>query len=461
MTVLYFCSLPLCPAYEDFRIALEHSLYPSSAKEGTTEFYPTDENVVAALSVISREPYDWVDEVETGKDEEEVETGQDDEGAETDKDEEVEEVEMDECSEDGEDVDREDGDVGMADEVGQPPRLAGFFKVLVQNSIEEFGLVPRDVYLGVFSLSDTMQKHDEAVRNLSCSKLTSIARNFSKNRELEGVSDCVVAVQPHLNRRGGDEWRMDFKSTRIGEKVVQSMRFAEKEELKKLYCEFRVSTEASVMAGRIFEAIIHRLFIHGWWEQDSPVPQPLPMTSNGKTPPTFTYAPSSSPQSPTLPGPLRKEGRGAILIDFNGKLDDITLEENRYYMPIATNNPLFDSFMIDHDDGKTAVISFFQVTVSKRHGGSAKGYPLIRRIIEHVRTLLPEKGRRSTPEIAVTYFLVRPKDKENPPQHAWKMPDGWNPKERKKKENAYRGKVFCLCVPTLGTLSLFTPDSAA
>ena len=419
----------------------------------------TDASAKAALSVIRKEPYGGVEKSKK------VEIGKNDED-----DEEVKDVEMSEDNEYDKEVERgeddEDGggddeDVGMADEAGQPPRSLSLFRILVQNATKEFGFAPRDVYRGVFNLPAASQEHDEAVENLNYSELSSLVANFSKNRGLEGVSHRVVAVHPCPNRNGLDDWRIDFKSVRIGDKVVQSMRFAEKGELKKLYRELRTSSEGSILAGWIFEAIVHRLFIHGWWEPDGPMPQPLPMTSDGKSPPTFKYTPFAPPPSPTPPSPVRNEGRDAILVDFNGKLDDITLEENRYYMPIVTNNPLFDSFTIDRNRGKTAVISFFQVTVSKKHGGSAKGYPLIQRIIGRVQKLLRESDPKTAPKIAVTYFLVRPEDKDKSLQHIWKMPDGWDPKDCNKKTNAYRGEVFCLCVPTTGTLHLFTPDFVA
>lgn len=238
------------------------------------------------------------------------------------------------------------------------------------------------------------------------------------------------------------------------------MRFAEKDQLRELYHDFHISPEASILAGWIFEAIIHRLLIHGWWKPDGPVPQPRPMTSDGETPPTFTYTPPASPPSPTLPRPIRNKYRNAILIDFNAELDDITLEENRYYMPIGTNSPLFNSFTIDRNRGKTTVISFFQVTVSETCGGSAKGCPLIQKIMKRIKELLRKDNPKTTPKVSVAYFLVRPEDR-NESRYIWEMPVGWDETKAKRKINNYCGDVFCLLVPTSGTLYLFTPSVAA
>jgi hypothetical protein len=300
------------------------------------------------------------------------------------------------------------------------------------------------VYRGVFSLPVIRQEHNKAVWELGYSELRFLVKQFTGENKLTGTSHRVVAVHPSPNSEGLDDWRIEIKSVRIGEKVARLMRFAEREELRKLYHEFRVSPMGSNLAGWIFEAIIHRLLIHGWPKRDGPVPQPIPMTSNRQSPPTYTYTPPASSPPPTAPRPVRGKHRDAILIDFNDKLDDITLEDNRYYIPVASNNPLFDSFTIDCNRNKTTVISIFQITASKTHGGSAKGYHIIQDIMEQIKKLLLEDNPKTTPKVAVAYFLVRPENK-NESKYTWKMPDGWN---KQKLTNNYRGKVFTLRVPT-------------
>ena len=453
MTIICFCSLPLCPWYSRFEIALKRSLPDQNidqlppAKKDTDLSFPSDRissvgaNARAALSVIRGEPYNEHErnkEIEKSKLKEierskEVGEGKDDEGNEDDRD-----------DKDDEGDEGDDGDVGMADEAGQPPHPVNPFEVLVQNAIEEFGFAPRDVYEGVEDLLGTRKTHNAAVWSLDYLELRSLVDKFAYNQELDGISERVVVVRPFQTPEGVDDWEMDFKSVRIGEKVARLMRFVEKEELRQLYNEFRISSETSALSGWVFEAIIHRLFINGWRKPDGPVPQPLPMTSDRGKPPTFTYSPSASPPSLTTPRPVRIKHRDAILIDFRGKLDEITLEEHRYYMPFATNNPLFDSFTIDHKSGKPTIISFFQIMTSKIHGGAAEGYLLIRKIMGHVKTLLPQDDPNIKTKVVVVYFLVRPEGMRRG-RDTWRMPVGWNVDASK---DDHRGKVFCLHIPT-------------
>jgi len=100
----------------------------------------------------------------------------------------------------------------------------------------------------------------------------------------------------------------------------------------------------------------------------------------------------------------------------------------------------FDSFVIDHDrDRRIVVISIFQITISPRHGGSADGYHLIRKIMIRVGALLKEAGLDAT--IKVAYFLVHPDSK---PKHKWEMPAGWN---KNNIVNNHCGEAFCIPVP--------------
>jgi len=122
-------------------------------------------------------------------------------------------------------------------------------------------------------------------------------------------------------------------------------------------------------------------------------------------------------------------------------LSDVTLDTDKYYIPIAANNPLFDSFTINHDrDGRTAVISIFQITISPRHGGSGDGYRSIRKIMIRVSELLKGAEADPKPAIKVTYFLVCPGSKK----YKWQMPVGW---KKDNKLNDHCGEAFCIPVP--------------
>ena len=110
----------------------------------------------------------------------------------------------------------------------------------------------------------------------------------------------------------------------------------------------------------------------------------------------------------STPLPVRANAREAIKSTLPFDLGSVTLGSDKYYTPIAINNPLFDAFTVDHDpDNRTAVISIFQMTTSPSHRGSAKGYPHIQKIMAHVYELLGP-GSFDTTVVKVMYSLVCP-----------------------------------------------------
>ena len=413
LTVPCFPSLFLDPRFNFFRATLERSL----SNNGNVS-QPLNRGAVrAALTILRGEPYEGGESIE-------------DEGR----------------------VEETNKDTELVHKTGQPlsPELIGRFRTLVENAINEFGDAPRDVYNGVFDLPDTLQRHNAALRKLNYTQLETLVRKFCEDHELDGISHRVVKVYPRRGTPHSDQWGMDFKSFCIGKKVVQAMRLIEEQRLRRMYDEFHRVSDSAVMAGWIFESIIHRLLIHGWRESDGSTPVPTLMTSNGKAAPTFTYSPSNMPLPPEIPRPLRIHRRNVTQIDLKGTLDDVTLAKNEYYLPTMTNNPLFDSFTIDYDN-LAVRISVFQISSAQEHKGSDKGYKLIERIKNRVQALLMENVQNySIVKTTVTYFLLYPKDEASP--GTWKMPEGWN-------KNA--GLVFCVPIPTSGTQCLSIPNFSA
>lgn len=137
-------------------------------------------------------------------------------------------------------------------------------------------------------------------------------------------------------------------------------------------------------------------------------------------------------------------------------MDDVTLENNIYYVPFSTNNPLFDSFTIHFDTKeKIAIVSVFQITISLLHGGSSQGYPLICKIMKRANDLLNsgiEKKDRVKCDIEVRYFLVCP---EGQGENQWQMPAKWNLGTR--NYNHCRD-AYCIRIPVVGTWHLFAPN---
>ena len=411
LTVLCFCSLPLHPRYDYFWTTLEQSL---STDRNINWPLPTNETVRAALMILRGEPY-----------------------------------------EEGEGGEKYDKGIEMTNKTGRPPPSVGLFKILVENTINEFGYAPRDVYNGASKLPDTLEQHDAALYKFGYIELKSLVKDFSADRGLYGTSHRVVVVHPLPGSPRLDLWEMDLKSRRIGKKVVQSMRLIEEERLWDLYDgfnAFNMFSDSFMLAGWTFEAIIHRLLIRGWQESDGPTPEPTLVTPNGKEEsPTLTYSPSALPPPSEVPGLLRTYRRNVTQTNLTDTLGDVTLAKNEYYIPTTASNALFDSFVIDHDPGKGVTISIFQISAARGLGGSALGCGRIGRIIHRVKALLAESEADATTDVAVRYFLLCPEDEANP-RNTWKMPDGW-------KKNC--GDVFYVGIPTSGMLCLPIPNFSA
>ena len=307
-------------------------------------------------------------------------------------------------------------------------------KALVRSATEEFGFAPGDVYKGVFIPGELRIQHANAMRDLDYIKLKELVGSFSLDRKLSDPSSCLVAVHPSpLYGARSDSWKIEFKSVRIAEKMVDWMRSEEDSHLQDMFNFFYRVPVGSDLAGWVFKAILHRMF-SGGWQSGEPAPQPIYMTSQGHPPTFFTCLSLSSPFDG--PPPLRAETRAIVRVDFTAdSLGDVTLEGGNYYILPTAYNLLFDAFTIDVE-GDTARISIFTITTSEEHGGSAIGYLHIGRIKTRVHDLLVEKGI-THPVVIITYFLVCPNDR----YRRWlKMPDGWG--------NQYHGRAFSIGIPS-------------
>ena len=174
--------------------------------------------------------------------------------------------------------------------------------------------------------------------------------------------------------------------------------------------------------------------------------------NNKKDFPLFSTDPPSTPDASLSSLVLRIYTRNVVRVDFANGLDNVTLDDNKYYVPTAVNNPLLDLFTINQDQD-TAVISIFQITISPEHEGSAQGYLSIREIMAHMHKLL--KPRK--PNFEIAYFLVCP---EGTSQHKWQMPAGWSEKTRFYN---HQGKAYYLRIPVSvrrDTSRLLTPNFA-
>ena len=301
-------------------------------------------------------------------------------------------------------------------------------RILVRSATEEFGFVPRDVYDGIIDLPDMRNQHAGALNRFDYSGLKDLINGFTLKNELDASSHRVVVVFPTANLRLRDLWEIDFKSVQIAEAAAEAMRRRGDQHMREIYDSIHRFPDGSCLTGRIFEEVVHHMFCEGSTLLYGP------MISNGAEPPTFL----TSTRPPTLHLSPFSGGRVDTRVDFKSELSNVTLGSGRYYVPAGTDNPLFDSFTVNFQS-RPVVISVFQITISSKHEGSAKGYFHIRQLKTHVRKLLEDEGC-SAPDIKVQYFLVCPDDGT---ERRWGMPAGWG----EGTKNTHRGDVFCLRVP--------------
>ena len=314
----------------------------------------------------------------------------------------------------------------MADEVDL---VEDGLKILVQNVTQEFGFAPCDVYNGILDFPHMEKNHNNAMWEFDYYKLATLVKNFPEGHQPNNFLQCVVVVHPHKFLDDLDRWEIDFKSVRIGRKLMERIRREENNRLRETYNLFHNIQEGSTLAGWTFEALAHHMFTKGW---EGPPPKVFHMESNGGDPPVFCS--SSSPSKS-----LDLRIRNVTEVNFKYTLSNMTLGGDKYYIPAMTDNPLFNSFTIKHHRIRHIVeISVFQITVSKTHRGSPEGYRLIRKIMDRVHVLLNEVRLKA--KVEVEYFLVCPKQS----QLRWEMPGGWDENVTRRD---HRGKVKCLYIP--------------
>ena len=163
---------------------------------------------------------------------------------------------------------------------------------MINNATEEFGFAPRDVYRGIYSFHSTKAQHDEVLEQVDYPKLMSLSKAFHTNCELDRYSDHATAVSPSKFVASLDCWAIDFKSIWIAKEVVLSMRLLGGERIRDMYDLHNVPQNSGV-AGRIFEAIAHRVL------SGKDVPQSTPMVFSDGIPPTFSTTDTQPP--PTSP----------------------------------------------------------------------------------------------------------------------------------------------------------------
>ena len=125
-------------------------------------------------------------------------------------------------------------------------------------------------------------------------------------------------------------------------------------------------------------------------------------------------------------------------------LDNIDDLEAMYFVSVAVNNPLFNSFIFESKESAdmvTPIVWIFQMTIGKSHKGLEKDYSLIKLVkkrAEMYGCACAQKTQKKVGKAELKYVLVIPSTCDNV---SWSMPAGWR--------GAVKGEVFCQKVNTL------------
>ena len=247
-----------------------------------------------------------------------------------------------------------------------------------------------------------------------------IVKNAAQALENVGaISNLFRATSSHLpdyshrlilmDRRGPintQSWKGDLHKTQIkGNLAVDTLRdrFIElsSADVHHLLSRCSTVTAAAAFYGYVFEQFAIRCIslndtdasVFHLYAKMSQSSQLL----SGKFPVHFAYQPSpaASTHLQGLPG-LRQRRITRWKETDTGRLSD-----ERIYVPMASNNALFDSFFIDCATPTVATLWILQMTVSSTHDGAAKGFKTVANLKKKVETEL-----RSSVE--VKYVLVVP-----------------------------------------------------
>ena len=337
------------------------------------------------------------------------------------------------------------------------PSLSDALDCLLDAAIDRFGYSARDVFGAVFNYQWMTQQHEEAFCIKYADLHAAVSALFKQEAPNNSISNRILALSPvDKGPLWNVCWKVDFKSTWVAKSVMQNLGEAEDDEIGRQIHMLRSIPDAGPMAGRMLESLAHRYIAEA--TSDFPL---FKMNSNGADPPHFTMV-----QGPPIPNDQKfiKVKRNIIRLQYITNLS-CYLKDESYFIPDDRNFPLFDAFTIELDRAKkSAVLWVLQITTSRKHGGSAKGYPKIREIIAILKNELREDpplkrsktaAGQDAPLVQVRYLLVVPKDE--PRQNLqWDFPKGWN---KSCTRNDHRGEVYCLEVPL--SVSLGKTSSAS
>ena len=300
---------------------------------------------------------------------------------------------------------------------------------LLEAAIERFGYSARDVFNAVFNYNASTRYHQEGFTTIQHTDFQAAVSALSINQSADhSISHRILALSPvYLGPFERVCWEVKFKSDWVGKSISEQLGAAEDVKLRRLIRFLQRIPAAGALTGQLLEPFAHASIANStgdFWPL-------INVASNNADPPRFTVLRDSISDDVQFSKIKRK------IVKFQS-IADLSMENTVYYIPADPNFPLFDSFTVDLDHSKkSAILWVLQMTASRLHGGSAKGYLKIRNIIENLKNQLggdppPKKTAKvaagqisSALHVRVCYVLVIPQGNYQSPSQ-WDFPEGWN-----------------------------------
>ncbi|EKM48769.1 uncharacterized protein PHACADRAFT_266153 [Phanerochaete carnosa HHB-10118-sp] len=189
------------------------------------------------------------------------------------------------------------------------------------------------------------------------------------------------AVRHATSSTDDDRFMPKFKSSEIGQQTIKQYGYLQHREAKRLFNVYVGNPPTSVTGGWIFEGLVHSVLCGQSSASNLRGPLLTMKREGSRTAPKFVTQENSDADAPRH---LPLGRRSFTVVDFGEKAFAsafINNIENQSCVPKTKNNPLFDSFFVElKTDPDTAVVWIFQITTAEAHGGSPRGYPLIKAI---------------------------------------------------------------------------------
>ncbi|KAK0194475.1 hypothetical protein F5146DRAFT_1036037 [Armillaria mellea] len=296
--------------------------------------------------------------------------------------------------------------------LGEDPTRTALYHSQLPEAINLCGPVFRDIGITLLTQSGY----------LMLTHVTSALNKVSGHQGLAKIfSLLLTSTQLTFTPEAGDNVVLEFRSSRVAEKVRNAMWCLEYCNSLQLLTLFSTHVALSVPRGWAFENLAHRhLTFLTPTEVNLPPVQELTYTAGVK------YISQDSVPRGFLPIWRRD-------VVFYDEASEVICNPTTYYIPRRSNNPLFDSVFFgpnitavqnQHSHLPTNIYLYIlQMSIASVHGGSEKGVDIISKILQTYSTIQP------------IYVLVTPRDESR----VWTMPNNWY--------HRCRGPVYTQTIP--------------